>query len=63
MQDTFEEVVGKTTKEALKIIRNNGLIARTMREDKEGFMGTCEYRPDRVNLEIDKGVVTKAYFG
>ena len=60
---TIEDLVGQTETDAITWIRALGMRCRVMRRDKESFMGTCDYRTDRVNLEVDNGNVTKASIG
>jgi hypothetical protein len=56
-------VVGLTEKDAVDKIKASGMKARVMRRDNESFFGIADYRTDRMNLEIDSGIVTKADIG
>jgi len=42
---------------------SDGLVFRILRIDDEQFAGTTDYRVDRVNVEIDNGIVTKVWLG
>jgi hypothetical protein len=57
------DYVGLTKAQAMKKAKDQGRPARVTREDDEMFPGTLDYNPDRVNLELDDGTVTKATFG
>lgn len=56
-------LVGKTKKEALKLCKANGYFPRITKEDETNFMGTMDLRFDRINLSIEKGLVTQASIG
>ena len=60
------EVIGMTEAEAISTIEGVGseeLTYRVTRRDDESYPMTMDYRLDRINLEIDNGVVTKASIG
>lgn len=57
-----DNYIGLSLEEAKKLADERGLLSRVMRLDKENFVLTCDYYPDRVNLEIDEGVVTNVEF-
>lgn len=54
---------GLTEAEAKAKIEAAGLVARITRKDGELYIVTRDYRLDRINLEIVKEKVTKAYTG
>ena len=61
-----KEVIGKTESESISLIEgvsSEKLSARVVRRDDENYAVTMDYRLDRINLEIDGGLVTKAYVG
>lgn len=58
-----ESLVGLTEEEAVAKITDSGMRVRVRSKDGESFMGTCDYRMDRVNLHIENGKVTKASIG
>lgn len=57
------DYLGKTKAQADAVAASNNLVTRVVRIDNQYFPGTTDARFDRVNLEIDNGVVTKAYIG
>ncbi len=61
MRITCPEYVGLTKSEAVRRINSEGNTYRIVREDGEKFPIITDVRLDRVNLEIDKGIVTAAY--
>lgn len=58
-------VVGKTEAEAISMIESKGgqVSYRIVKRDGESFPVTMDYRMDRVNLEIENGVITNASVG
>lgn len=56
-------LVGKNEKEASDAVLAAGLAVRVVQRDGEDLPSTMDYRPDRVNLSIDKGLVIKATVG
>lgn len=34
-----------------------GLAIRVMREDGKNCIGTCDYRPERINVEVENGKI------
>lgn len=59
------EIIGKTEQEAIKIIDNKGgqVTYRIVKRDGESFPVTMDYRMDRINLEIENGIITSATVG
>ena len=61
-----QEVIGMTEEEAIQTIEgisSEQLTARVVRRDDENFAVTMDYRINRINLEIDNGLVTKTFIG
>ena len=58
-------VIGKTEQEAIEMINNKGgqITYRIVKRDSESFPVTMDYRMDRINLEIEKGIITSASVG
>lgn len=56
-------LVGMTRENATKTLKEMDLDVRATRIDGVGQIGTCDYRLDRVNLWVEKGLVTNAYPG
>jgi hypothetical protein len=60
------EVIGMTEAEAIATIEgvsSEKLTYRVVRRDDESYPMTMDYRLDRINLEIDNGLVSKASIG
>jgi len=60
---SYRELVGKTEEEARKFCEENKFKFRIVKKDGQNFLGTCDYRLDRVNVEIKDGIVTVAKLG
>ena len=65
-QAVADEVIGMSEAEAIDTIAgisSEALTSRIVRRDEESFMITMDYRLDRINLQIDNGIVTTTYVG
>ena len=65
-QAVADEVIGMSEAEAIETIAgisSEYLTPRIVRRDDENFIVTMDYRLDRINLEIDNGIVTQASIG
>lgn len=65
-QAVAAEVIGMTEAEAISTIESvssEELTYRITRRDDESYPMTMDYRLDRINMEIDNGIVTKASIG
>jgi hypothetical protein len=61
-----QEVIGMTEEDAIQTIEgisSEQLTARVVRRDDENYPMTMDYRINRINLEIDNGIVTKTSIG
>lgn len=58
-----QDVIGMEKQAAIDLIKGRGLKARVRSEDGQSFMGTADYRRDRINLHIQDGKVVKASVG
>lgn len=61
--EAYQKYVGMTEEEAVQAIQAAGLKARIMCRDGQRYVGTCDFRLDRVNLTITQGKVTNATVG
>lgn len=61
--DILVAVIKLPVEEAIVKIKEAGLRARIRSEDGVGRVGTADFRMDRVNLEIESGIVTNAFMG
>jgi len=59
----IKEIIGKTEEEAEEIAKEEGMHLRLMRKDEKSFCVTCEFRPDRINIEVEKDKIADAYVG
>ena len=65
-QAVADEVIGMSEADAIETIAgisSEPLTSRIVRRDEESFMITMDYRLDRINLQIDDGIVTSTYVG
>jgi hypothetical protein len=61
-----QEVIGMTEDQAIQTIEgisSEQLVYRVVRRDDEYYPMTMDYRINRINLEIDDGLVTKTSIG
>lgn len=54
----MEFLVGKQLDDAITDIKGHGLTPRIVRQDHNNHTITMDLKMDRVNLEVDKGIVT-----
>lgn len=59
----INDLIGLTHEEAVKLAKENGFATRIREEDGKGFMGTTDYRTDRINLHITNCKITKVAKG
>lgn len=52
-----------TIEDGIALAIKNNLNYRIVRIDKKHFIVTQDYKPTRVNFEIDDGKITKVRFG
>jgi hypothetical protein len=62
-KEIVDKVLGEKLENAQKICKEHGFKCNIVREDLHNFVITCDYRLDRVNVEIDEGKITKSYIG
>jgi hypothetical protein len=61
-----QDVIGMTEEEAIQTIESvegEEVTYRVTRRDDENYAMTMDYRINRINLEIDNGIVTKTFIG
>ncbi len=56
-------VLGMSEAEAIKVVEAAGVTYRVMARDGESFVGTCDWKPNRLNLRIAAGKVVSVDFG
>ena len=59
----LESLIGKSLNEATQIAGFNGFSIRVTREDSTNYIITMDLRFDRINLQIDNGIVTTCNVG
>lgn len=59
----LNSIIGKNLSEAKELAGFNGFAIRIVREDGERYMVTMEHRLDRINVELDNGIVTNSNIG
>ena len=52
-------IVGKTECEAESVLRKHGKQLRVVQRDDTSFVGSCEYWPDRINVVVESGKISK----
>lgn len=57
------QIVGMEKHKALVLIKESGFRPRILREDGQSFIGTQDFRLDRINLFIEDGKVLGARCG
>lgn len=56
-------IVGLSEDEAISILKEFDIRYRLTKINKESLIITCDFRLDRLNLEIENKIVTKTYIG
>ena len=60
----IERLIGRYLNEELKLeIKKMGFNIRITDSDEKYFFGTCDFKTDRLNVSLDKNLITKAYIG
>lgn len=57
------DVVGMAYDEAIKLADAAKLRLRITKMDKKARIVTRDYRLDRINVEVEDGIITHAYLG
>jgi hypothetical protein len=53
-----QQYVGKPLAELVDACKTAGWTVRVTRRDGRSLIGTCDFRPDRINVSADGDVVT-----
>ena len=61
--EILEKIIGLNEFESKKIAQENAYTYRVTKEDDNGYIITCDFRIDRINVELYNGLVTKADIG
>lgn len=62
-QEVLNKIVGANSHMAFEYLKQQGYIIRLSREDDKNYAVTDDVKANRVNLEIDNNLITKAYIG
>lgn len=58
-----EDLIGMSFEYVKEASRNLGVPVRKVAEDGRYFVCTADYIPERINVEVENGKVTKAFLG
>jgi len=59
----LKSLIGLTKEKGTKLCLNNGYKIRVVREDSNNYAITLDLDFDRINLELDNGIITKCDIG
>lgn len=62
-EEFLKSLLGIDLSKASKICLDVGYVFRVTREDENRYFVTADLRFDRVNFEIDNGIITSANIG
>ena len=62
-KELLESLIGMTEDNGLKLCKENDYDTRIVREDSNNYAITMDLRFNRINLEIDNGIITKCDIG
>jgi hypothetical protein len=62
-KELLESLIGLDRETASELCKENDYQVRIVREDSINYVITMDFRFDRINLEIDNGVITKCDIG
>lgn len=55
--------IGRQLSEVQKEFETQNQLLRIVAQDGKAMAVTADYRPNRLNVAVEKGVITDAYFG
>jgi hypothetical protein len=61
--ELLESLIGMNKESGTELCKENDYKVRIKREDSNNYAITMDLRFDRINLEIDKGLITKCDIG
>ena len=62
-QSVAQAIVGHTLAHAQRLAKQQQLLLRRYRQDQQNYPGTMDVRPDRLNVDLQKGRVFAARCG
>lgn len=61
---SMNNLIGQTLEEARSSLSaQKELKYRIVKTDGKGMIITCDFNPDRLNLEVENGIITNVYEG
>jgi hypothetical protein len=57
----LDSIIGKTEEEGVKFLSENNIDFRIVRKDDTNYIVTYDFKPNRVNVELDNDVITYCY--
>jgi len=63
VEEIKNNVVGMLYDDAVIYIKANGFIYRIIKRDGQPYVRTCDFKSDRINLNINKDVVISTSIG
>ena len=62
-EESAKAYIGRPAEEVQKEFKEKNQVVRIASQDGEAMAITADYRPNRLNVAVEKGVITDAYFG
>jgi len=62
-EEKLNKIIGAQAHMAYEYLKQQQAIFRVSREDDKTYALSMDFKPNRVNLEIDNNLITKAYLG
>lgn len=62
-EELLKKLIGESKECAISICKENGYKVRITKEDSISFVIPLELRFDRINLQIEKGIVVSCHVG
>ena len=62
-EEMAKTYIGRPAEEVQKEFEEKNQVVRIVSQDGQAMALTADYRPDRLNVAVEKGVITDAYFG
>ena len=56
----IDMILGKRLNDIRPGVEAAGWLLRLTRSDKDNYAGTCDYRPNRIYVATDDGIITEA---
>jgi len=63
VKDVVVNLVGKSYSEAESLCKEHKIALRIRSRNGVSYMGTCDYRVDRINVDVDDNQIVTASIG